>query len=344
MKKIIVLSILVSTLIGCNYLATTFTAKKEYSINQSELSKKANKYFWDNYHQGNYDSIPQMINILNLALQETPNDLISTTHLGFVHVWALSERQRLENPNPAITEHIILSHKYFEEANLMNKHDIRVMGFLADLKLAEGSIFDNKKQQTEGYFLGLKAIERWPQFNKFTLGYFISSLDRTDKNFKKGLEWQYTTIDDCACEKNTRNTDYKSAIDKIRKSKNPMITRACWNTWIAPHNWEGFCLNWGDMLIKNGNIEEGIRIYKLAKESDNYAEWPFKKILDERIINANNNVSDFNKPINETNLKNQNVIMFNSKISCMSCHQMSKTEIKKYGHIELDTKYYFSKN
>lgn len=343
MKKIIVCAYLVTMLFGCSFLATKVTSPKQFVISQTELSKKANKYFWDNYHQGNYDSIPNIINYLSLALQDNPNDLISTTHLGFAHIWALSERQRLETPKADITEHIILSHKYFAEANLMNNHDLRVMGFLADLKLAEGSTLNNKKEQTEGYFLGLKAIKKWPQFNKFTLGYFFSGLDKSDKNFQKGLDWQFSTIDDCACEKNTRKTDYKAAIDKIRKSDNPIIHRACWNTWIAPHNWEGFCLNWGDMLIKNGEIEEGIRIYKLAKESDTYTEWAYKDLLETRINKAKQNVTDFNLPVDELNLKNQNVIMFNSKVACMSCHQMSKSEFQYYGNKELDEKYYLGK-
>jgi len=29
--------------------------------------------------------------------------------------------------------------------------------------------------------------------------------------------------------------------------------RVCWNSWIAPHNFEGFFLNMGDMLVKSGD-------------------------------------------------------------------------------------------
>src|SRR5450432_3409932 len=104
MKKITVLLIIIATITVCIFLATTFTAKKilattftakkTYEISKSEISKNANKYFWDNYHQGNYDSIPIIIAKLEMALIANPNDLISTTHLGFVHVWASSEKQR----------------------------------------------------------------------------------------------------------------------------------------------------------------------------------------------------------------------------------------------------------
>lgn len=341
MNKLIVLSLL-TFLCSCGIIVTTFTNKKKYEFVETDVSKIANKYFWDNYHLGNYDSIPKIIDKLNLALQENPKDLISTTHLGFVHIWALSERQRLEEPNPSITEHIILSKKYFKEANLMNPHDLRALGFLADLTLAEGTTLENKRELTEGYFLGLKSIRKWPQFNKFTVGYFFSALDKSDKNFQKGLKWQYTTIDDCACEKNTKN-DLIAATRKIKESKDPKIHRACWNTWIAPHNWEGFCLNWGDMLTKNGEMEEAKKIYLLAKESDTYNDWLYKDVLEKRISDVSSNYIDFNKIIDEKNLNKQNVIMFNSKISCMSCHQMSESEFVKFGHKELGQNYYLSK-
>ncbi len=197
MKKITVLLIIIATIIACSFLATTFTAKsflattftakKTYEIPKSEISNSANKYFWDNYDQGNYDSISNIITKLEMALIANPNDLITITHLGFVHVWASTERQRLSTPSANTIEHIILSRKYFEESNLMNPHDMRISGLLGDLTLTEGSILNNKKEQARGFFIGKEAIIEWPQFNKFTLGYLFSNLDTSDKNFKTGI-------------------------------------------------------------------------------------------------------------------------------------------------------------
>ncbi len=344
MKKTLLISVILTLIYSCSFLATTFTPKKTMSEKQTALSLAADKYFWDNYHQGNYDSIPKMVNLLNAVLQEDPNDLKATAHLGFVHIWALSERQRQEHLQPDIIEHATLSKRYFKEAYAMNPHDPRILGFLGDLTLIEGKIFNNNKQQAVGYLMGLKAIRQWPRFNKFTLGYVFSSLDRSDKNFQKGLKWQYETIDDCACETNTKNTNYESAVNKVKNSKDKKIIRACWNSWIAPHNWEGFCLNWGDMLVKNGETEEAIKIYNLAKKSDSYKEWPFSKDLENRIKNVNQNRENFNKPIENQLLNKQNVIMFNSAISCMGCHQMSKKEFTEFGHQNLAKEYYFTKS
>lgn len=100
-------------LCSCSYVATTLTKPKSYDLSQTDISKSANRIFWDNFHLGNYDSISAIIDKLNNALQQQPNDLITTTHLGFVHIWSLSEIQRLNEPHPGIREHIFLSKTYF---------------------------------------------------------------------------------------------------------------------------------------------------------------------------------------------------------------------------------------
>src|SRR5690348_8189629 len=105
MKPSIIL-ITILMLDGCGKVATTFTDRKLPVLTQSGFAKEANSYFWENFHAGNYDSIPKIIQKLSRAMNENPNDLITTAHLGFSHIWALSERQRLKDPNPLIAENL----------------------------------------------------------------------------------------------------------------------------------------------------------------------------------------------------------------------------------------------
>lgn len=311
---------------------------------ESPASIEANDYFWSQLHNGNYDSIPEVIEKLNVALSENPNDAIAISHLGFAHVWALAERQRIKKASPLISEHIYLAKRYFEEANKLNPNDPRVAGFLADLNIVEGTYLKDKQQIVKGYFQGLKAIKMWPQFNQFTLGYVLSTLDTVDVNFQKAIDWQYKTIADCACEKVKKGGDYEGAVKKIKTAKDQKILRACWNSWMVPHNWEGFCINFGDMVTKSGDLEEAVRIYELAKLSDNFHEWPFKELLEQRILNISTNYKKFNEPIEENRLNEQSVVLFNSKNSCIICHQMSEGD--RMGFVkpsELNYKYYFQK-
>jgi uncharacterized protein YceK len=345
MKKTIVLSLIILFTAGCGIIVSLTKSKNgSGELVNTTLSQEANAYFWEQLHNGNYENIPLVIDQLHLALAANPNDLVSTAHLGFVHVWALSERQRLAQPQASITEHIYLSKRYFEEAFKMNPHDPRLLGFLADMTIAEGNVLGDKRQVTAGFFEGLKSIKMWPQFNQFSIGYILSTLDTSDANYKKALDWQYNTISDCACEKLDKDSDYKAAIEKIKTNTDRKIARACWNSWIAPHNWEGFCLNFGDMLTKKGDVAEAIKIYNLARLSDGFDSWPFKGELENRIAQVNENVVAFNQPLDERNLKSQSVILFNSKISCVSCHQMGENDMKRFSnHKGLDETYYFPK-
>lgn len=342
MKKIVIFIFILGVTAGCKLIVSMTDSKDhDYVIAQTPLSTAANAYFWDMFHQGRYDSIDAVINQLNVALADNAADLITIAHLGFAHTWALAERQRLSSPDPSITEHIFLARRYFEEASKMNPHDPRLLGFLADMTLAEGSVLADKRIATNGYFMGLKSIKMWPQFNKFTIGYVFSNLDTSDKNFSKAINWQYETISDCACEKISRGSDYRDAVNKIKNNRDPKIARACWNSWIAPHNWEGFCLNFGDMLTKKGALEEAKKIYQLARLSDNFEKWPYKRILEQRITEVSINAVEFNKPPDEVNLSRQRVIMFNAAFACMGCHQMGDGESAAFQHPGNPAKNYF---
>ena len=50
--------------------------------------------------------------------------------------------------------------------------------------------------------------------------------------------------------------------------------RVCWNSWIAPHNLEGFMLIHGDLVTKEGKVDLARRIYKAVKKTPDYPKWP----------------------------------------------------------------------
>jgi hypothetical protein len=93
--------------------------------------------------------------------------------------------------------------------------------------------------------------------------------------------------------------------------------RVCWNSWIAPHNLEGFFLNMGDMLVKSGDWQTARKIYANAKLVHEYPTWPHRDVLEQHIASAEANVAAFNAPPGG----DKPVIMINSTISCMACHQ-----------------------
>jgi hypothetical protein len=94
--------------------------------------------------------------------------------------------------------------------------------------------------------------------------------------------------------------------------------RACWNSWIAPHNFEGFFLNMGDMLVKQGDPATARRAYANARLSKTYQQWPFKSVLEERIAQADENVALFRDPRPGEKTR---TMMGMSTFACMGCHQ-----------------------
>jgi hypothetical protein len=97
--------------------------------------------------------------------------------------------------------------------------------------------------------------------------------------------------------------------------------RACWNSWIAPHNFEGFFLNMGDMLVKQGDWATAQKVYANARHADTYARWPYRAVLEARIAQAQSNVAAFNAA--PTPAAGDQVMMGQSRFACMACHQKS---------------------
>ena len=161
----------------------------------------------------------------------------------------------------------------------------------------------------------IDAIEAWPEFNLFTTGFVLSRLPADSPRFKEGLEWQWRELDLCAQERVDRtNPDYSKYM-ALETREGPK--RACWNSWIAPHNFEGFLLNTGDMLVKSGDWQTAQKIYANARLSRDYASWKFAPMLEARIAEAEANVAAFN------GVRGAAVrpMMVDSTFACTGCHQ-----------------------
>jgi len=343
----LIISLLSICLLGsCSNIASRLQHKKVYNLQETPLSKVANQYFWTNLHKGKYDSLTTVISILNAAYLENPGNLKIIDHLGFANIWRYAESQRLNQPTADILQSFVLSRHFFDESYLLNPADSRILGFLGDTKITEGKVTNNRQLVVEGYFDGIKSIHEWPQFNKFTLGYVLSQNPAESDEFKKALKWQWETLADCSCKTiNKSQIDYKELVRLIVKTPDPAIRRACMNSWIAPHNVEGFFMNLGDMLVKKGDLQKGIEAYKAARLSPAYPEWPYAGELEQRIIQASANKTNFNSPINhrKPDHSTSRVMMVNSKMACMSCHQMGDAEFLKYGYQEPTLAFYQGK-
>lgn len=317
LRLLILVSII--TLTACEQIALLTTPKKQASASHSELAQQAEKKFWDTLHNGHYNNIPETDKLLTAAYLQNPNDPALASHLGFLHIWKITERERLTPAPPTIVNEIILAKNYFADSTALNPRDARIQGFLGDSMLVQGQIFHDEREQVRGYFLLKQAISRWPEFNYFTAGYPMSTLAPNSKQFKEALDWQWQTLTLCAGTRiNQRNPDFSPYL-RLETGFGPK--RACWNSWIAPHNFEGFFLNMGDMLVKSGDWQTAIRIYNNAKLSKDYTRWPYRDLLEKRIVQARINVARFRSPRSGIP---ESTILFSSGRGCVVCHQANK--------------------
>jgi hypothetical protein len=301
---------------GCGRLAVWSAPEKAPSAERSAAAVEADRLFWKTLHGGEYEKIPDALTALKAAYLANPNDAVTAAHVGWMHIWRLGERARQPALRPDITDDAVLARKYFEEAVRLNPGEARYLGFYAGLLMAEGTIHKDEKMVRRGFYTMKDAVDAWPEFNYFTAGYTASGQPVDSERFREALEYQWLNLDVCTGEKVDRgNPDYARYM-RLETKDGPQ--RVCWNSWIAPHNFEGFFLNFGDMLVKAGQPEVAVAMYRNAKQAREYAAWPYKAVLEERIANASKNVQAFRRsepgPDSPT-------LMVRSTFACTGCHQ-----------------------
>jgi len=303
---------------GCAFVAEKAAPAKQASTTRTEAAQRADALFWKTFHGGDYDGIPKAMEAVKGAYLQSPDDAVSAAHVGFLHVWRIAERARLDALSPSITDDSALARRYFGEAVALHPSEARYQGFLATTMLAEANIHKDEKLRRRGYYAMLDAVDAWPEFNLFTAGYVLSNQPPDSAHFKQGLEMQWRTLDLCSeAAVDRRNPDF-SAYMRLETQQGPK--RVCWNSWIAPHNFEGFFLNMGDMLVKAGDWTAAQKIYANAKLSSTYPSWKYRAALEARIEQAQANMAAFNAP-GRGRAAGDSVMMVQSRFACMGCHQ-----------------------
>src|SRR5216683_6489120 len=233
-----------------------------------------------------------------------------------MHIWRLGERARHEPVRPEITDDAVLARKYFEEAVRLDPKEARYLGFYASLLMAEGTIHKDEKMVRRGYYTMKDAVAAWPEFNRFTAGYTASTQPADSERYREALEHQWRNLDVCVGETVDRAQPDYARYMRLETREGPR--RVCWNSWIAPHNFEGFFLNFGDMLVKAGQPDVAVRMYANATLTPDYATWKYQDVLQDRMRNAARYVEPFRQERPEPGAPR---IMSQSRFNCMACHQ-----------------------
>lgn len=316
------IALTVAATLGC-LIADVSMAQAEGAVSTRQpAAQQADQLFWQTFHSGDYAHIQASLEAATGAYLRDPDDAVTAAHVGWLHMWRVAESSRLEHRPASITDDIVLARKYFQKAVALAPDDPRYRGFLASAMLAEAQIDQDATLRKQGGQTMQQAVADWPAFNLFTSGYVMSRLPSSSDGFKLALEQQWQNLEVCGHVKLDRhgaNLDH-FAQSVTQATANSRDARACLNSDKAPHNEEGFFLNMGDMLTKSGDWQTARKIYAMARQSPDYAQWPYRDVLEQRIRDAEANVAAFNAPPGPGS-KPVTSMMIGSDAACMACHQ-----------------------
>ena len=275
----------------------------------SPSGTRAHTAFWDAFYSGRYEAIPGVQQQLTAAYLENPRDAQTALLLGHTHLWKTSERAREEKRNPATVDHLVLAEHYFEQAHRLAPEDHRILGWLGSVRLPLGTIRGDEALRAEGDRLLREAVRRHPRFNHFTSAFVRASLPANDPRFQEALEQMWRNVEECSGVRSDEKHGAEVDVYELAKSADPV----CVNGEKAPHNFEGFVLVLGDMLMKAGKEEQALATYERAKLAPTYAAWPYREVLESRVQNA---------PATTQKIRNGEAapMVQGSGYSCAVCH------------------------
>ncbi|MFT3695893.1 MAG: hypothetical protein QM831_22345 [Kofleriaceae bacterium] len=288
---------------------------------RTQQALAADGLFWATLRAGNFDGIEAALQATTAAYLADPGDAITTAHVGWLHIWRIAERARLEHVSPTIVDETTLASDYFDRAVRLAPSEPRYLGFLASSLLAQGKIHHDADLTHRGSEVMRGAVDAWPAFNLFTSGYTLAGEPRDSTEFALGLSQEWRNLEVCSgLHINPAHPDFDAvfaAQERRRIAGMGRDARACLNSEIAPYNMEGFMLNLGDMLAKNGQVELATQAYAATRRVSDYGTWPYREILETRLNDVPAVARQFNADRDKT-------MMFRSAFACAGCHEAAR--------------------
>jgi tetratricopeptide (TPR) repeat protein len=282
-----------------------------------EAAKVANERFWSALHGADYGAYPQALTAGEAALAQAPDDAKLNAHLGWLHIWHLSEAGNFQATPQDRRADLTSAGHYFKRAVELDRHEARYLGFYATTLIVESALTSDAAESGHAEATMERAVRLWPEFNLFTAGYIHSSDPYDSREYATALTRMWQNVDVCIARRISRLNPDLSQYPLVVTNVGPK--RACWNSAIAPHNFEGFFLNFGDMLVKNGDVTLARTMYANARLSPGYREWKYRDVLERRITDADTNVGIFRGVEQSQDPDSQ--LMLESNFSCMACHR-----------------------
>ena len=306
-RALFVLAVLVLMMIGLTGCGST--------SEPSEPASPQVQAFFDAFLAQKYDALPKVMDDLATAYGRDPHDVRNTLIYAHSNLWRVSEWARNPSQDPAqIPAYVGAASRYFNESYALNPSDPRILGWIGAVGMGIGRSTGDQALIAKGRQSIDEGVKQWPEFNLTVRAMVDDRLPPGDPGFNGAVETLWENYDVCVGEKVDRNGPKVSKYLVLMTTTGPK--RACWDPPAAPHNLEGYLFFFGDMLVKQGNVEVAKNIYASTRELPQYATWPLKNELEARISDADKRAALYK----DSDPSNDPEIVVDGPASCAVCH------------------------
>jgi hypothetical protein len=303
---------------GCRGMALASAPDKMPEVSSSAQTEQAEREFESALSAGNYAALPDVIEALTQAYLRAPHDPTLALYVGHAHFWRVAERARNAEPRATVTDDLLVAERYFTQAKLLRPEDYRILGWLGSVKLSLGNVHDDQHWVREGYFMLEDGVTAFGEFNLFSKSYVLSIVPRDHPRFEEAVDAMWRSVE--SCDAGGLDREHPDFAPYFRASASVSLLgpkRVCHNLPKAPHNFEGFFLHCGDVLVKAGKPALARVMYENARLEPSFTSWPYRDVLEERIRSAESRALGFAAK----DAADWPEMMVTSRLACSGCHQ-----------------------
>ncbi len=158
-------------------------------------------------------------------------------------------------------------------------NDDHLPGYLGITTVHAGQMSGNASIVAQGDQMLDYAVYQFPEFNNFNRWAAHNSDPKASSSYQKALDSLWQGLDACVGGKIDRTNPDVGSYLNLQTSVGRK--KACWSEGdLAPHSFEGYMLNLGNALVKNGQVDAARVIYANARYAKNYEAWPYRQVLE----------------------------------------------------------------
>ena len=245
--------------------------------------------FWAIFQGNDYAAIPEAQARLQAALKQDSENPTLYALLGATHFWHAGEYTRDPKPDLNVLQQDLptavqlfqtaLNLDYNTQHAIGYAYNDHLPGFVGVTTVHVGQMTADSSLIAKGDQMLDYSVYQFPEFNNFNRWAAHNADPRDSESYRKGLDSLWQALDACI----------GGTIDRTNPDVRPYLylqapvgrKSTCWSeNEMAPHSFEGLMLNFGNGLVKAGQVDVARIIYANAQYAKNYSAWPYRQVLE----------------------------------------------------------------